>query len=90
MMRATVFTMKATTIKVEGDLLQKLERRKPPTQSLSAFVKFVLRRSLLQTELVDAARHYAEFVAGNPEEKTWLEEWEAADLDAKPPVRGRR
>jgi Arc/MetJ family transcription regulator len=82
--------MKATTIKVEGDLLEELERRKPPTQSLSAFVKSVLRRDLLRRRLADAAHRYAEFVAENREEKSSLEKWEAADLVAKPSTRRRR
>ena len=82
--------MKATTIKVEGDLLKELERRKPPAQSLSAFVKSILRRSLLQRDLADAARRYTDFVANSPEEKSWLDEWEAADLHTKQSARGRR
>jgi len=77
-------SMKATTIKVEGDLLEELERRKPPMQSFSAFVKSVLRRDLLRQRLADAAHRYAEFVAENREEKSSLEKWEAADLEAKP------
>ena len=30
--------MKATTIKVDGDLLRELERTKPPSQSLEDFI----------------------------------------------------
>jgi len=82
--------MKATTIKVEGELLTELERRKPPAQSLSAFVKSILRRDLLHRQLAEASVRYAAFLAGNPEERDWLAEWEGADLASKPARRRRR
>jgi hypothetical protein len=82
--------MKATTIKVDGELLEALERRKPRDQSLSAFVKSVLRRDLLRRQLADAARRYAEFVAENPEEKSSLDQWHTVDLATKPSPGKRR
>jgi len=78
--------MKATTIKVEGDLLAELERHKPATQSLSAFAKSILRRDLLRRQLADAATRYAAFLDEHPAERAWLAEWDSADL-ARTPAR---
>lgn len=85
-------SMKATTIKVEGELLEALERSKPPKQSVSAFVRTLLERALRQEQLAVAADRYAEFVRETPEENDWLEKWERADLATPPPAkkRGRR
>jgi hypothetical protein len=82
--------MKATTIKVEGDLLAELERHKPPTQSLSAFAKSILRRDLLRRQLADAATRYSAFLDEHPAERAWLAEWASADLARKPARRKRR
>ncbi len=82
--------MKATTIKVEGELLSELERRKPQAQSLSAFVKSILRRDLLRRRLAEASVRYTAFLADNPAERGWLEEWDSADLASKPARRNRR
>jgi len=38
--------MKATTIKVEGELLEELERTEPPRQSLSAYVRVLLQQAV--------------------------------------------
>jgi predicted CopG family antitoxin len=81
--------MKATTIKIEGELLEKLEQAKPPRTSVSAFVRDVLWKDMRRRKLAEAAVAYEEFVASNAEEKSWLAEWDEADL-AAPPKRGRR
>ena len=81
--------MKATTIKVEGELLEELERTKPPRQSLSAYVRSLLKQAVARRQMVEAADRYAEFVRDTPEERTWLAEWDSADLVA-PPRRRRR
>jgi hypothetical protein len=83
-------SMKATTVKVEGELLQELERRKPPALSLSAFVKSILRSDLLRRQLTEASVRYAEFLAANPTERAWLAEWDGADLASRPSRRRRR
>ena len=80
--------MRATTVKVEGDLLEELNRRKPPSQSLSAFVRSVLQQEVLRRRMADAAEQYAQFLSGTADERTWLEEWDRADLAA--PVRRKR
>jgi hypothetical protein len=72
--------MKATTIKVEGDLLAQLETQKPATQSLSAFARSILRRELMRRRLADPATRYSAFLDAHPAERAWLAEWGSADL----------
>ncbi len=81
--------MKATTIKIEGELLRELEQAKSPRTSVSAHVREILWRDLRRRKLAEAAVAYEEFVASNAEEQSWLREWDEADL-ATPPKRGRR
>jgi len=81
--------MKATTIKLEGELLAELERAKPESVSLSAYVREVLNKDLRRRKLAQAAVSYEEFLAANPEEKSWMREWDEANLTSSP-KRGRR
>jgi hypothetical protein len=81
--------MKATTIKIEGELLDELEATKPQSISLSAFVREVLRNDLRRRKLSRAAISYEEFLAANPEEQLLLREWDEADL-VRTPKRKRR
>jgi hypothetical protein len=81
--------MKATTIKLEGELLLELEKAKPETMSLSAYVRAVLSKDLRRRKLAQAAASYEEFLTADPEEQSWLREWDEADL-AGPPKRRRR
>ena len=57
--------MKATTIKLEGKLLQELEEIKPESVSLSAYVREVLRKDLRRRKLSQAAASHEEFLATN-------------------------
>ena len=81
--------MKATTIKVEGELLRQLERTKPASQSLSTYVRSLLQQEVLRRQMAEATERYAEFLRETPDERAWLEEWANADL-ARPPKRRRR
>ena len=81
--------MRATTIKVEGELLKELQQVKPPAQSLSGFVRVVLQQEVLRRKMADAAEQYAVFLRAQSDERTWLDEWDAADL-ARPPKRRRQ
>ena len=81
--------MKATTIKIEGELLKELERAKPASESLSFYVRKVLRKDLRRTQLAQAAAAYQEFLAAKPEEQAWLKEWDEADLTGVPRRRQR-
>ncbi len=79
--------MKATTIKLEGDLLERLRAAKPPDRSLSAHVRWVLQKDLERRQARAAAATFKAFIDAHPEEQEWLSEWAAADL-AAPPTRG--
>ena len=76
--------MKATTIKLEGELLENLEASKPTDQSLTAYVRTVLRDNLDRIEMREAAVAYRTFVESNENEKTLLDEWDRADLNTPP------
>ena len=82
-------SMKATTIKVEGDLLKELEATKPASQTLTGYVRSLLERELRRQKMAAAADRYAAFLRETPEERVWLDEWVKADL-VKPPRRRRR
>ena len=76
--------MKATTIKLEGELLRDLEASKPTDQSLTAYVRSVLRKNLDRSEVRDAAIASRAFVESDENEKACLDEWDRADLNTPP------
>ncbi len=76
--------MKATTIKLQGELLEKLEASKPPDQSLTFYVRSVLQESLDRLKIKEAALEYRAFVESDEIEKACLDEWERADLNTVP------
>ena len=78
--------MKATTIKVDGELLAELERAKPSAQSLTTYVRSVLRQEVRRRQMIAAADRYTEFLQHHPDERAWLDAWDCADL-ARPPKR---
>jgi hypothetical protein len=80
--------MRATTVKVEGDLLKELERTKPSSLSLSAYVREILRQEIRRRKMAEAADRYVELVRDSSDEREWLTEWERADLTAPPKRRG--
>ena len=79
--------MRATTIKLEGKLLEDVEAAKPADRSLSAHVRWVLQKDLERRRVRDAAAAFRAFIDAHPEERAWLAEWDGADL-AEPPARG--
>jgi hypothetical protein len=81
--------MRATTIKVEGELLAELNKAKPANVTLTAFVRSILEREVMSAKLGAAADRYASFLESSADEREWLTEWERADL-AAPPKRRRR
>ncbi len=76
--------MRATTIKIDGELLTAIERAKPPGESVTSYVRTVLRKNLEQNKVREAAATYVAFVESHPEEQQWLDEWERADLTSPP------
>ena len=76
--------MKATTIKIEGALLDEIKAAKPADQSVSAHVRWVLRRDLERRKMRGAATALKAFAEAHPEEKRWLDEWDGADLAVAP------
>lgn len=81
--------MKATTIKLEGELLLALERAKPPGASVTSYVKETLQKSLTAQRLREAAEAYRVLTETDAEERAWLKEWDEADLVSSPKT-GRR
>jgi hypothetical protein len=80
--------MKATTIKVDGNLLRAIEEAKPATQSVSAFVRSVLQKEIDRRRLQQAAIAYRGFIDKNEDERMWLEAWDRADLISPPTPEG--
>ena len=78
--------MKATTIKIEEPLLGELEKAKPPTQSISSYVREILESDIKRHKVAEAAVQYEAFVAAHAEEREWLSDWDKADL-SRPPKR---
>ena len=79
--------MRATTIKLEGKLLEDIEAAKPAGRSVSAHVRWVLQKDLERHHARDAAARFRAFLDAHPEEQAWLADWDGADL-AAPPARG--
>ena len=76
--------MKATTVKIEGELLDSIEAAREPGQSVAAYVRGVLQSDIERRLARDAAAAFKEFVARHPEEKRWMDEWDGADLASAP------
>ena len=79
--------MRATTVRLEGKLLEDVEAAKPAGRSLSAHVRRVLRQDLERRRARDASAAFRAFIDAHPEERAWLSAWDAAD-PAAPPTRG--
>lgn len=76
--------MKATTVKIPGELLAQIEAAKPDDQSVSAFVRGVLLKAIQAERNKRAAEQYRSFVDEHDDERQWLEEWDTADLVSPP------
>ncbi len=82
--------MQATTIKIEDPLLRELKNITPKKFSLSKFVKEILEQEVQRHKMIIAAEKYNEFLASNPEESSWLQDWEAADLTSTPKTKRKK
>lgn len=76
--------MRATTVKIEGDLLDGIEAVKPAGRSVSAHVRSVLQKDLDRRKARAAATAFRAFMEAHPEERAWLAEWEGVDLASVP------
>lgn len=81
---------KATTIKLEGDLLADLERAKPDGMSVTGYVKDTLRKSLNAAKLRESAGQYVTMTESDREERALLKEWDAADLVSPPKASNKK
>jgi len=81
--------MSATTIKLEGELLDLIRRTKPASVSVTSYVRKILEANIQQSEMVSAARQYQSFLKKDKTENIAMEEWETASLD-QPPSRKRK
>jgi len=76
--------MKATSVKVEGELLKELERTKPAKETLSGYVRSILEREVRRRRLAEAADRYVQLLRDAPHERAWLDDWDTADLASGP------
>jgi hypothetical protein len=82
--------MKATTVKVDGELLRAIEEVKPPSQTVTAYVRSVLQKAVEKHCLQAAALAYRAFMEAHQEEQQWLKEWDDSDLASTPSTGGHR
>ena len=80
-------SMKATTIKLDGLILQELMAFKRPDQNLTALVRELLKAQIHRSKMAQAAEEYAAFLRENREESGELDAWASASLDRDPAVR---
>ena len=81
--------MRATTIRLEGKLLEEVEVAKPADRSLSAHVRRVLQKDL-ERRVRGASVAFRAFIDAHPDERAWLSEWDGTDLSAPPRAVRRR
>jgi hypothetical protein len=79
-------SMKATTIKLDGPILEELTSLKRPDQNLTALVRELLKAQIHRSKMAQAAEEYTGFLRENPEESTELDAWASTPLDHDPAV----
>jgi hypothetical protein len=82
--------MKATTIKLDGSILEELLAFKRPDQNLTALVRDMLKAQIHKSKMARAAEEYTAFLRENTEESMELDAWASAPLDREPPVRRKK
>ena len=83
-------SMKATTIKLEGPILEELMAFKRPDQNLTALVRELLKAQIHRSKMARAAEEYTAFMRENAEESMELDAWASAPLDREPSVRRKK
>jgi hypothetical protein len=79
--------MKATTVKLDGPILDELLAMKASDQNLTSLVRDLLREQLQRRRMAQAAEEYAAFLRQNPEESQELDVWASAPLERDPQTR---
>lgn len=82
--------MSATTVKLDGKLLEAIAAVKSKKQTLSAYVREALERDLRRQQMREAAETYMALLRTNPAERAAMDEWEAAPLATTPRTRRQR
>ncbi len=77
--------MTATTVKLDGELLQEIQAHKPKHQTLAAYVRQTLEADVRRRRMMNAAQEYAAFLAAHPAERVEMDEWAEAPLST--PIR---
>jgi hypothetical protein len=78
--------MKATTVKLDGAILEELKAFKRPDQNLTALVRELLKAQIHRSRMARAAEEYAGFLRENPGEAMELDAWASTPLDHDPAV----
>jgi len=81
--------MSATTVKLEGPLLDEIGRIKPSRLTLTAYVREALERDIRQRKLHDAALRYRALLETDETARLEAGEWENTPLE-RPVKKGRR
>jgi len=82
--------MKATTIKLDGAILQELKEFKEPHQNLTSLVRELLKAQMHRRKMARAAETYMAFLAQNAAESQELEVWASVPLDNDKTVRRKK
>lgn len=82
--------MQATTIKLDGALMQRLKGLKPRDQTLSGFVREILDGEVRRRKLRAAAESYVTFLRDHPEEAEAMDRWASAPLDRSARSKAKR
>jgi hypothetical protein len=83
-------SMKATTIKLEGAILEELEELKRSDQNLTSLVRDLLRAQIHRHKMAKAAAEYVAFLNENSGERLELDVWAAAPIDKDPAPRRKK
>ena len=82
--------MRATTIKLDGSILEELMAFKRPDQNLTALVRELLKAQIHRSKMTRAAEEYTAFLRENKEESMEVDAWASAPLDREPSVRRKK
>jgi len=79
--------MHATTVKLNGELVKRLNSIKPQQTTLTGFVRDILAAAVRRQADQQAAEAYVKLLREDPDELYDIETWSTARLDRDPSVR---